>query len=581
MPATSRQPNFPLLFASAFAVIALQLLTQYWVPTGQTLNDTDDAMRLVQVRDWLAGQGWFDLHQSRIAGGYESHWSRLIDAGLAGILWMWGLLFNDMLAERLMRAVWPLLWIIPAMAGTAAIAWRIAGRNAALSALLLMAVGSPIFAQFVPGRIDHHNVQIALAVLVMAATVWSDRVRWVAPAAGALTGLALAIGLECLPYLLVCGAVFAVRGALDRTPVPSRYGLALAASTGAAFILSVAPQHWTRGACDEIAVNWLALTVIGGLGLGLVARLGSERTGIRCAQIIVVGLAAMAVFLWIEPRCLRGPYAMMDTAMWPIWLAHVGEMLPFSTLVQGSPSLGISLAAFPLVALACLLTLGYEPAMRGDFGFRVTGAMLVIAIILMETAVKMSAYALWFSIPPVAVLAPQLANRLRVRTFAARLFVSVMLAPAVLSATTKSVLEAATPERNGTVDTRQEVGCFDSANYAALASLPRGLIAADIDFGPFLLALTRHWVISAPYHRLSAGIIATQNTFAAPPADARQRLARLGATYVVMCGTKPLAGFTKEEQAASLWGRLQASDVPDWLERVPLAGPVAVYRVKP
>ena len=79
-----------------------------------------------------------------------------------------------------MRAAWPMLWLLPTMAGTAAIAWRIAGREAALVALLLALVGLPAFHQFRPGRIDHHNVQIALSVLVVAATVWSDRVRWAA-----------------------------------------------------------------------------------------------------------------------------------------------------------------------------------------------------------------------------------------------------------------------------------------------------------------------------------------------------------------------------------------------------------------
>ena len=67
------------------------------------------------------------------------------------------------LAERLMRTAWPMLWLLPTMAGTAAIAWRIAGREAALIALLLALVGLPAFHQFRPGRIDHHNVQIALS----------------------------------------------------------------------------------------------------------------------------------------------------------------------------------------------------------------------------------------------------------------------------------------------------------------------------------------------------------------------------------------------------------------------------------
>ena len=217
MSATTRQPHFALLLGLAWLLVVLQLVAQNWADTAQTLLDTDDAMRLVQMRDWLAGQGWYDTNFTRVQppAGYESHWSRLIDAGLAGTLWVFGLFFDGALAERLMRTAWPMLWLLPAMAGTAAIAWRIAGREAALLALLLALVGLPAFHQFRPGRIDHHNVQIALSVLVVAATVWSDRVRWAAYAAGALTGLALAIGLECLPYLLVCAAAFALRYVVD------------------------------------------------------------------------------------------------------------------------------------------------------------------------------------------------------------------------------------------------------------------------------------------------------------------------------------------------------------------------------
>ena len=115
-----------------------------------------------------------------------------------------------------MRAWWPLLWLLPTIAGMAAIAWRVAGREAATVALLLALVGVPAYQQFMPGRIDHHNVQIALTMLTVAATVWSDRWRWGATAAGLLSGLALAIGFEAVPYLAGCGAVFALRYVVDR-----------------------------------------------------------------------------------------------------------------------------------------------------------------------------------------------------------------------------------------------------------------------------------------------------------------------------------------------------------------------------
>ena len=108
-----RQPNFAALVTLVWLLVALALLLQYWTQTAETLLDTDDAMRLAQLRDWLGGQGWFDLHQARMQPpeGYDTHWSRLIDAGLAGLLFLFGLFTDGASAERLMRAWWPLLWL--------------------------------------------------------------------------------------------------------------------------------------------------------------------------------------------------------------------------------------------------------------------------------------------------------------------------------------------------------------------------------------------------------------------------------------------------------------------------------------
>ena len=118
-----RQPNFAALVALVWLLVALALLLQYWTQTAETLFDTDDAMRLAQLRAWLDGpgllSGWFDLHQPRMQPpeGYDTHWSRLIDAGLAGLLFLFGLFTDGASAERLMRAWWPLLWLLPTIAG--------------------------------------------------------------------------------------------------------------------------------------------------------------------------------------------------------------------------------------------------------------------------------------------------------------------------------------------------------------------------------------------------------------------------------------------------------------------------------
>jgi hypothetical protein len=63
--------------------------------TAVTLPDADDAMRLVELRQFLSGgfASWFDLHEPRLGmpAGYDTHWSRLVDAGLAGLFLLFGL----------------------------------------------------------------------------------------------------------------------------------------------------------------------------------------------------------------------------------------------------------------------------------------------------------------------------------------------------------------------------------------------------------------------------------------------------------------------------------------------------------
>src|SRR3546814_4090138 len=74
------------------------------------ISDTDDAMRMAQVRDLLAGQGWWDLTQYRVNpadGGVLMHWSRIVDAPLAGGILLLRPIFGQPLAEQLVMALWP------------------------------------------------------------------------------------------------------------------------------------------------------------------------------------------------------------------------------------------------------------------------------------------------------------------------------------------------------------------------------------------------------------------------------------------------------------------------------------------
>src|SRR5882762_3552875 len=72
------------------------------------LGDTDDNMRMMQVRGLLHGQGWFDLRQHRLAGS-NIHWSRLVDLPIAGLILLLRPLIGGAAAERWAVAIAPLL----------------------------------------------------------------------------------------------------------------------------------------------------------------------------------------------------------------------------------------------------------------------------------------------------------------------------------------------------------------------------------------------------------------------------------------------------------------------------------------
>jgi len=582
---SASQPNFAVLLGLAWLLVAFQLMVQFWAATAYTLPDTDDAMRLVEMRDFLAGQGWFDLHQSRVnpPAGFDSHWSRLIDAGLAGLFLLLRLFADGAFAERMMLALWPMLWLLPLMGGAAAIAWRLAGREAACLVLLLAVFGLPGMGQFRPGRIDHHNIQITLAVLAIAATVWSDRLRFGGLLSGAITGLALAIGFEGLPFLALCGAALASRYLLDAAAAPPlrAYGLWLAGSTLIAFLVSVGPDHWAMSFCEQLALNATAAVMVAGLGIALAASF-AQRLSTRCAAVAATAAAAAAVGLWLEPRCISGPFAIMDPTVRALFLNDISEMQSLGRMLQLEPLSAIGTASFPALSVLALLLVAKE--YRRDFGFLTVAAAFVLASAAMLAVSKYYNYTLWLGVPLVAVAAVQVFARLRLRSLLGRFVAALLVTPTTVTFGAITLASAAGSTQGLDINPPERQACVRADNYAALARLPVGLMVMnELEWGPYLLAFTPHSVLAAPYHiRLDAAILTANAAFSLPPALARQVLADAGVDYVVTCGTQGPVGIPAGQTAGSLWGRLKAGEVPDWLKPMPgLDGhPFAVYRLQ-
>jgi hypothetical protein len=272
---------------------------------------------------------------------------------------------------------------------------------------------------------------------------------------------------------------------------------------------------------------------------------------------------------------------MVDPAIWPIWHDQVRELQPLFRLFTTNPLTASAIAAFPAVAIMSSLALGFDAAMRRNFGFLTNVAVFLMAAATTVAAIRGYSYAMWLGMPIVAALALRLFAWLNLRTFLARLIAGLMMTPLVLSSGAITIASAAGLHDTDSFAQPERVHCRRTASYLPLRRLQPGLVVTDISYGPYLLALTPHAVMAAPYHRLSSGITTSHRALAAPPDQAREVLKSLKATYVMVCGPRPPDGLPEPARTASLWGRLQAGVIPAWLEPVPGTAPFAVYRVRP
>ncbi len=127
-----------------------------------------------------------------------------------------------------------------------------------------------------------------------------------------------------------------------------------------------------------------------------------------------------------------------------------------------------------------------------------------------------------------------------------------------------------------------QAACFRTRPYAPLASLSAGRALAPIDLGPYILASSRLSVMSAPYHRMSFGVLAASDVLASSPAAAEAKARALGVGYVVDCPALRVNDDHVRMGPGSLQAALDGGRAPAWLQPLSPAGSViTVYRLRP
>jgi hypothetical protein len=571
--ADDRLPVAALVLIWAAAAVAVGFM--HWPTIDDAFGSPDNAMRLAEVRAFLAGAPWFDPHEARLNPplGYDTHWSRLLDGGIAGLIVLLRQFVNADLAERLTRCVWPLLISGPAVFASYASAVRLggagAGRATLIGALLSLVMIPGIF---MPGEIDHHNAQVALTLVMVACVLWCEGSPKLAAAGGIAGGVLLGVGLEAAGLLVALAATLAMLVVYDvRWHAPVRaFALALASATVLAYLALTPAALRFVPMCDELGVNTAAAVATGSIGLALVATVGSTWTRTsRLVAMAATGVLALAVFAAFEPRCLRGPFGLVDQAIIPLWLDNVREVQGIVALIRALGADGLAHLAFPCVVIASAILVIWR-GVRTPLVWAALGSLAVATVIAAGT-IRMAMYVVWLGMPFVGAAVHALSQRtprpLLTRMGAAAVASQPVVSLAVIWAAAVVVhpMGKSASANAGPLWTQDVSSCFHPDLYRPIAALPPGLIFGPLELGPSLLAFTPHSVVGAGYHRADKSIVYEEAVMRGEVDTARERLVKRGITYVMTC-----ADFPAYPNPDSFYNALLSDTAGAWLERVPL-----------
>jgi hypothetical protein len=580
-----RSIRLDLVVAIALALI----LTIGWTLTDwprlsrMLLPDPDDMMRLAQVRDWLAGQGTNDWTQYRMGppNGTPMHWSRINDMGIAALILLARPFAGQADAELIAVLVYPALLFACALFLSARIARRLWGPSAGPVAAVLTALAYPGTTVFIPGRIDHHALQVVLIQLLVLLLMRAPRYRD-GIIAGATTAISLVVGLETAPqvaaFIAVMAMLWAVRGMEERARLAG-----FAAGLGAAMLFFLAflrPTYWPPELCDAFtpASSTAALAVAAALAILAAAagRLPGWRSRIGAGAILAI--IVIGAILIAFPSCINGPYGAMDPFLRRAFIPFIDE----ANGIFAQPRLSRIIAIGGVLTAACLAA-GWMLLRERR---RWSVALPIVAV------VAVSAVVMLFQVRGAYIGAPLSAPILAGVVVVSRQLTTGQLPTVVVAwlvgagiaySTLPAQIERFTA-RPGAADINRpanQVVCSVGDTWDQIDRYPPGVVMAGTSVAAYLIGATHHSTIGAGYHRNNAGNMAMYLFFLSTPDRAHEIAREWKVDYVIFCpGDFAEIDVTRNFRGSAA-ARLQRGEALPWLEPLALHNtPLRLYKLR-
>ncbi|MDU8928294.1 hypothetical protein RXV86_12935 [Alisedimentitalea sp. MJ-SS2] len=557
---------------STVALCALIAIVITQLRSSGLSQDYDSLLRMVSVRDLMAGQSWFDTVQRRVLPpeGLDLHWSRLLDAVLAGLIIVLSWFLDAETAEFVVMAVWPVfLLCFFCLVLALAINSRFGTKAATLTMLIAALSQLPRGFYFEPGYIDHHNLQLVLMAAFSWAILHPGNKRKSGLGAGVAMALSLAIGLEAVGFFAMAIAFLVIRYVAVNGWETDRlicFGLGLLVTAPLLFVAQTPFAEWFTMKCDVLGPPALIVTTAISLHcilLAIFARDAAPARRLALASILTVVLAlSLAPVLQV---CSGGPYDMVSEEIQAIVIGEVLENQPLSfffdnQLVQGTmmtvpffsailllaPTLGRGqqrdARAFLLILLGFGLAVGFLQARMMIWGWAILPAALGVGFADFIRSSKLNLLWLLRLVLVFVAIFPYSVGLL-------------ILQPWNLEPHQNAVSEASGNTRR----------CATKADLEPLNAMSPAVLFNPIETAPAILFYTHHSVTGASYHRSPLALEMGVKPFLySDDKVLKDAVTNVNADYVIVCRGQQYGGED------SIGTRLANGEQLDWLLEIPV-----------
>jgi hypothetical protein len=564
-----------LLVAAAVVLVhAVQGFPRVFGPNA----DNDSLMRMVEVLDFLSGQGWYDLHQYRMGpeGGFLMHWSRFVDAPIAALLLLAKAVTGSMeRAETIVEIVYPALLMTAALFLLLRLVRRLGNAEAMLPAVVIGALALYNLPLFQGASLDHHNVQLILVLAAILFLMSGGGRRLAGFGAGVAAALSLVVGMETAPYVALAGVVAAIaflfQGDAEQSPATG-FGTGFAIVSLLSFLATVPVSLWGAPRCDAFTLPQISIAALAGGGLFAAASVPACRAsfGSRFLSLSILAAAVAALVFFAFPECIAAPYAGLDPKLKAYWLDAVAEAQSIRQVLVVQPAMAAAYYCTPLLAAFVLgLRLRKDGLGREELVF---GAFLIMAILVSFWQVRGVFFSIPLSVVPLAAWVGDWRARIGDRPTkgdAVRLLAVWLVSfNVVWSTAAQSAAHLFAPDKAPDSGS-SKASCVSRSDYAALAALPHATVLAVSNLGAQILRYTPQRVLAGPYHRNVEGDLATLNAFTGTDAEARDIVRRYGVTVVASCPGNDETESLAKRAPDGLVARLAKGEVPAWLVPLP------------